>query len=517
MPKNKRSSLTLKKKTKNTRKRKNNQQKYKRSKKINRLRIHSRAIQKGGNKKGEAMSISAAKSALKLLKDNINKEGLIEYNIFYDVKYVIDRTYIDDKCNWFLYAKDQEGKRYCTSMKGVLNETKKKMDKIEEHETGKKTPQTNWRGVNVHRAKIRGSIILNIDVLAAFFVLSMQILLIDPNHRDQKTESLQFLATVLIKIFFINSDDKEILLKQLSERLGEYDSLIDNISEVKETISTGTVVKMVENSDGKEEGIIFKKLLEIAEIPKGGSDGGKTHYDTLDWKEVQILLRHGLRQIKGKATALQRIECVGKVGVWVGIENINVIIATIGSMAAGSAVCPYMLIPLIFILLKFMCCIVDFKMPKIISIVAFGFTGMPSFDMSSLQDLVKKTGNVFKDKMAKQAQEVTEAYEEAVNKTNEILEENITDNVVENMKEELKAFEESGSGEGEIVLNEEEEKEGRLVSNISLVTIPEINKEHKIVQSIESRRKNLDKAWGLIQKAQENMKIADNNIKNNLK
>lgn len=498
MPKKKRSSLTLKKKTKNTRKRKNNQQKYKRSKKINRLRIHSRVIQKGGEGDGQTMSIKAAKSALQLLKDNINKEGLMEYNIFYDVKYVIDRTYLNDKCNWFLYAKDQKGSRYCTNMKGVLNETKKKMDEIEEHETGKEKAEKNWRGVNAHRAKIRGSIILNIDVLAAFFVLSMQILLIE--NKDTKTESLQFLATVLIKIFFINSDDKKTLLDQLSKRLGEYDSLIDNISGQNETTtSTGTVVKMIENSDGKKEGIIFEKLLEIAKIPNGGSNGGKTHYDTLDWKEVQILLRHGLRQIKGKATALQRIECVGKVGVWVGIENINVIIATIGSMAAGSAVCPYMLIPLIFILLKFMCCIVDFKMPKIISIVAFGFTGMPSFDMSSLQDLVKKTGNVFKDKMAKQAQEVTEAYEEAVNKTNEILEENITENVVENMKEELKVFEEGSSGDGEIVLNEEEEDEGLLS-----VPIPELtSSQRSVVQSIESRRKNLDKAWKLIQQAQK--------------
>lgn len=487
MPKKRRLNLTLKKKSK-TRKRKNNQQKYKRSKKINRLRIHSHVIQKGGGN-NKMMTANAARTALNLLKDNINKKGLIEYDIFYDVKYVIDKSYLRDRCGWF-------GSGYCNIMKDVLKETKEEMDNIEKKTTGNKGTEKTILGSNAHRAKIRGSIILNIDVLAAFFVLSMQILLIeDGRDQDEEVKSLQKLATILIKFFFIKirPEDRNNLQKDLVSDFDKYNNLITKIENIGTTTTqtgSGTVIKIIEKDPKNERGIILRKLFEIA-----------GEYETLRMEEVQILLRRGLRKMKGKATGLQRIECLGKLGVWVGIENINVIITAITSMAAGSTVCPYMLIPLIFILMKFMSCIVDFKMPKIISVVVFGITGMPSFDLSSLQDLAKQTGNVFKDKIKEAGEEAQQAYHNAVNETKTIINENISQTVVNKMNEELKKFE----GDGELELNEDEDQgEERSLVVIPTLTTPQA----KVIQDIDERNKQLDRAWTLIQKAQENMKIA---------
>lgn len=482
---------TLKKRGKNTRRRKNNQHKYKRSKKINnKLRIRSNVSQKGGDK---TMTVEAARAALRLLNDNIGKINVEDYNIFYDVKYVIDKTYLNERCGMFSWIDKRE--KYCNIMHDVFDDTKKNMDNIEKEKSGNESTGKTIFGSNAHRAKVRGSIILNIDVLSAFFVLSMQILLIE-NKNDDDTKSLQFLASILIKFFFIdiNEDERKQLLERLSVSFDKYDSLIRRIKDINQTTKDNRVIKIT-------DGVILRKLYDIA-----GKD------NTLRMEEVQILLRRGLRHIRGKATGLQRIECLGKLGVWVGIENINVIISVITSMAAGSTVCPYMLIPLIFVLLKFMSCIVDFKMPKIISVVVFGITGMPSFDMSSLQELVKKAGNVFKDTVSKADKEISNAYEKAVEKTNEIAK--IDQTIVDTTNKELEVFEEDNgeNGDGQIELEKEEEKEVEIADGISSIIIPQLNeKQEKAVQSIESRTYNLNKAFSLIQQAQAEMRSVPEN------
>lgn len=467
-------------------------------------------------------------NALDLLNNNIGKIDK-DYNIFYDVKYVIDTSYLNDpknhckkhgllsrisgvfqnnegkdskvyykvgdivhlkeawnkdlQYNWVIETvngkelnimKKKDGKvdykvvstwdvykniysiAFCNTMEKEREETKKLMD---QGHVKKKTIFGRF-GRDAHRAKVRGSPLMNVNLLAAMFVTSMQILLC--KDKNPHITALKELATVLIKIFFVNIDESErnkIIKNSLSfEKIKIYKGLFENIKS---------------ESSVEEEPIILNDAECIRTLDEIAHSA---QTNTLRLEEVRLLLMYGTQSNKG---ALARIGCLVKVGAWMGLDNINVVLGMITGLAGGATVCPYMLIPLIFVIMKLATCILDIKLPSVISIAVIGFTGVPEFDLSSLKSLAKTAGNAFKDIVT----EVDEAFEKFEDIDGEL------NNKIKEVKEEINEFIEQdseGSEEQELELEEEEEEETvtPIISVIPMLSSTQKEKVKEIKQRI---------------------------------
>jgi hypothetical protein len=479
---------------------------------------------------------SVGLNALDLLNNNIGKIDK-DYNIFYDVKYVIDTSYLNDpknhckkhgllsrisgvfqnnegkdskvyykvgdivhlkeawnkdlQYNWVIKTvngkelnimKKKDGKvdykvvstwdvykniysiAFCNTMEKEREETKKLMD---QGHVKKKTIFGRF-GRDAHRAKVRGSPLMNVNLLAAMFVTSMQILLC--KDENPHITALKELATVLIKIFFVNIDEserKKIIKNSLSfEKIKIYKGLFENIKS-ESSVEEEPIITL-------EDAECIRKLDEIAH---------SAQTNTLRLEEVRLLLMYGTQSNKG---ALARIGCLVKVGAWMGLDNINVVLGMITGLAGGATVCPYMLIPLIFVIMKLATCILDIKLPSVISIAVIGFTGVPDFDLSSLKSLAKTAGNAFKDIVT----EVDEAFEDAGDTLNEkIIEVEEINEVEEKIKNEINEFiqEDSEGSEKQLELEQVNEDEKKTVTSIIPVIPPLSSTQKRKVKNIEER------------------------------